>query len=239
MTYCPDCGTEVDDGTKFCPECGTNISEGAEGEEHDPEEPTGWFGISGRIPGMKPGSKIRNSFLGFIYIILIFAVIGAAFGGGDDPDQNGAGTGGTTTEAPDKLTHEIGETFTVGSGEQKVEYTIESMDTSDSVGSGISEEEADGEFVVIELTMKNAGKETFEVSDRHIKLVDSQGREYEADSDALLAIEDPIVYEQLDPGISKTFTVVFDVPPDQQDRRLMLEPVGILSNADEHYVNLE
>jgi hypothetical protein len=254
MAHCPECGTEVEGDTTFCPECGTNLS----GDQHNHEESTGWFGMSGRIPGMKPGSKIRNSLLGLIYIIVIMAVLSAALGGddtngndggevdntngndgGEAGDTNGNDGGDGTGTTDQQLTHEIGETFTVGSGDQQVTYTVDSVDTADSVGSDALEEEADGEFVIIELTMENAGSESFDVSNRHVKIVDSQGREYEPDSDALLAVENPIIFEQLDPGISKTFTVVFDVPPDQQDRQLMLEPIGILSSADEHYVNLE
>lgn len=46
--------------------------------------------ISERLPGMKPGARLRNLVLGFGYVFLALSVLGAALPGADDPDETAA-----------------------------------------------------------------------------------------------------------------------------------------------------
>jgi RNA polymerase subunit RPABC4/transcription elongation factor Spt4 len=183
-------------------------------------------------------------------IVVIVAVIGMGVLGASVPDQagdannaggdgNGAGSSSDSTPTPSPLTHSIGETFTVGSGGQSIEYTVSSAEEYDTIGSGMLAEEADGVFVVVEMEMTNVADESVDISSNMYTLVDSEDRQYETDTQAMTRAEDSVVFEQLDPGVTKRGVVIYDVPTDQIGRQLRVEPAGALSGADEHSVELE
>jgi len=233
MPYCPECGGEHKEDAKFCPECGHDLG----GSEEHPlsegsESSSG--GITAKIPGMTSGSTIRNVVVGVIWVFAVLIIIGALAGSGgtgDDPAKS--------QNTPEPTTHSVGETFRVGEGAKSIEYTITDVSVQDNVGSGITAEEADGVFVVIQIEMTNVGDESLSLSSNVFTLVDNQDRGYDTDSDAILAIEDNVIFEQLDPGVTKEGTLVFDVPQDQSGRELKIEPAGIFSDAKEHYVSLD
>jgi len=151
----------------------------------------------------------------------------------------------TTGDPKQSLSHEIGESFTVGEGAQSVKYSVSGYSTiEDYVGSSPSiGSEPDGTFVVVTLTLENVGDETIDITTRHLKLADQQDRTFEADTEALIYADqdprieaDPIAFDQLQPGLSVTRSVIYDVPSGTY--RLSVEPVGVFSGADTHYVPL-
>lgn len=176
-------------------------------------------------------------FLGGFVVVGISALSGSDATGeaeGSNPSQQQA----ATTETRE-FNHSVGDTFTVGDGARIVEYTVTDARTTDTIGSGFSTEEADGVFVVVEVRMTNRGDESLDMSSSNFRLVDDQARSYETDRDAVFAVEDNVIYEQLDPGVTKRGVLVFDVPPEQSGRELEIRPAGIFSTAEEHYVDLE
>lgn len=180
---------------------------------------------------------------------------------GGDTDGGGSGSSGdentptptstptptaTSTSTPEQtLTHEMGEVFTVGDGERSIEYTVEDFTSIDDY-IGQSEDfgsTPDGIFAVVTLTLENVGDESIDITTRHLKLADQEDRTFEADTEAsVYAGQDdrigaePISFDQLQPGLSVTRSVVYDVPTGTY--RLAVEPAGIFSNADTHYVPL-
>ncbi len=153
--------------------------------------------------------------------------------------NNAAGQDSGDSEAqPEATTHAVDESFQVGSGDQAVEYTVTSVRTAGNLG-GQYGEDASGEYVVVVMQMENLGGESFDIGSNLFTLVDSQDREYDVDTDAQVYLENGILFEQLNPGLSTRGAVVFDVPPDQQGRELKIEPAGMFSDAEPHYVELE
>jgi len=211
-------------------------------------------------PGVtdRRGISKTNLAVGLVMILIVGAVALVGVGGiallaasGDSGGSNsGASTvdggggasnadgGGASTPTP-VTTHDIGDTFTVGSGGQAIEYTVTRSNTRQVVGSGVTSEEADGQFVIVELEMTNVADESTSISSNIFALVDGQDREYETDSDAIIAVDNNIVFEQLDPGVTKSGVLVFDVPEDQSSRELRIDPAGAFSGADSQFVTLE
>jgi hypothetical protein len=147
---------------------------------------------------------------------------------------------GNSTETKE---HKIGETFTVGSGEKTVEYTINSWDTFGIIGNNVANKEPDGRFVVVNMKMKNTGKESFRISSNIFKLVDGSDSEFSTSSLSTYIDQDArinstgIISEQLQPDLSTTGAVGFDVPPGAT-YSLKIEPAGLFSGADPHIVSL-
>lgn len=159
-------------------------------------------------------------------------------GSGDNTDSEG-GSGGDS-----RPTHEVGDTFTVGSGESTVEYTVNSVSSHTELGGEFTSEEPNGIFLVVQLEMTNQTDETIDVSSNHLKAIDSDENQFDADAGASVYVEsDPeieaegISFEQLNPGLSTSGAVVFDVAPGDS-YRLLVEPVGLFSSAEANLVEL-
>lgn len=174
---------------------------------------------------------------------------GGSDGGGDSGSSGGEGDndgsdGEDTSAETDQSVYEIGDAFTVGNGDETVEYTVSSVNAYSSLGGEFTSEDASGVFVVVILDMTNQTDETINVSSNHLKLVDDQGREFDADAGASVYAEsDPRVeaegfaFEQLNPGLTTSGAVIFDVSPGTS-YELLVEPVGIFSTADSKRVAL-
>ena len=195
----------------------------------------------------------------FLVVTGVASVAGCAGGGGGDASGGGNGGGGggdggrgadestpepeptatptaTATPTPSTPTHEIGEQFTVGDGPQTVQYTVNGVSTAQEVGPDISPVEADGTFLLVDVTMENTGDESFNASSNIFTALNAQDQEYDVDTEALVYLDDGIAFEQLNPGLSTDGSVVFDVPSGEY--RLRIEPVGVFSGARPHLVGL-
>lgn len=175
-------------------------------------------------------------------------IIGSSVNGDAGPTDGGAedieATESPTPTAEASFVHDMGESFVVGSGDQSVRYTVQDAYWADRI-LGFQTEEPEGVYVVLILEMENVGDESFDVTDRHMKLVDQDDREFSADFDATFAVSEDsrieaegVTFDQLQPGLTVERAVVYDVVPDQE-YRFKIEPVGVFSGADEHFVELE
>ena len=91
--------------------------------------------------------------------------------------------------------------------------------------------------MIVEFEIKYAAQQFFRIDEEIYTLEDNQGRQYDADTP--FGLDNSIGFgEQVDPGVTQSVTVAFDVPPNQTDRRLLIEPAGTFSNADTHQVIL-
>jgi len=170
---------------------------------------------------------------------------GDGSGDGNEDNQNTPEPTPSSTPTPEgPPTHEIGESFIVGSGEQSIRYTVVEATTADAIGTETVNEEADGRFLIIILRMENVGSESLDISTNNLKLVDSENREFDADTGASVYIEqDPrfdvegVSFTQLQPGLEVTRAVIFDVVPGNS-YAFKADPQGLFSDADSHYVPL-
>lgn len=150
----------------------------------------------------------------------------------------GAGAGALSAAQPIP-THESGDTFEVGDGDQTIAYTVTNARTGSSVGGQFISEEADGQFIVIDVSMENRGSEPVDISSNQFKLVDGEGNTYEPDTDAMITVDNSVVFEELSPDVSQDGVVVFDVPSGKSGWKLQIEPAGFGSGATKHRVNID
>lgn len=210
--------------------------------------------------GLSTGAKLAIGIiivvfgLGFLAVAGFFGLVFFAAGSGSSGGGMTSGAAATPTPAAapaatptatstpastaQATTHDIGDTFTVGSGGQAIQYRVTDMKKRQTLGSGVLAEEADGVFVVVAIEMTNQADESVSISSNLFTLVDDQDREYDTDSDATVAVENNVVFEQLDPGVEKSGVLIFDVPTDQTGRKLQIDPAGMFSTADSHNVTL-
>ncbi|MGO1592142.1 MAG: DUF4352 domain-containing protein [Ancrocorticia sp.] len=151
-----------------------------------------------------------------LVIVVVIVGIGGATGSGDDTQQGNAttSTGETESEeqAPDEEEAEIvaGIGDTVQSGD--FEITVNSVgDPTETIGSDFTEETAQGEYIPVNISLTNTGSEAGYVFDNDITLQAGETT-YSSSSDALFALDDAFVFEEINPGNTLSGTLAFDVP---------------------------
>ena len=196
----------------------------------------------------------RRKFITSVGTVGIVAVAGCTGGNGDDgnggtggngDDGNGGnGDDGNGDDEEQTLTHQIGDSFTVGSGSQVIEYTVNSADTYEALGSEFAQEEPDGIFLVVLMELENQSDESFSISSNAYSALDSNDNSFDPDTGAGIYLstddrvqEDAISFDQLNPGLSTDGALVFDVP-EGEEMRLRVEPTGFLDTSDSHEVEL-
>ncbi|WP_077622445.1 DUF4352 domain-containing protein [Sediminibacillus massiliensis] len=179
--------------------------------------------------------------LGIIALIVLGIVV-ASLGGDDSSSNNEENTEESSnsegSSEEQETTYSIGDTVEVGA----MTYTINEKTTADQVGPSIAPEEANGNYVVLDITAKNNGDEAVTVDGSYFKL--KQGdKTFEADSAASMtanqgedgSIQNSFFLEQLNPGSEMTGKVVFDVAPEiaEADDLTVVAQEGIFGSVTE------
>lgn len=124
----------------------------------------------------------------------------------------------TTTDSSSKAsseeteaTYSVGQTFTVGD----VEYTVNSVSTSQTVGDEFINKTAQGTYLLLNITVKNNGDDALSVSNDYFTLYKGKTK-YTSDSTASLYASDNTGFflEEVNPGNALTSNVAFDIPQD-------------------------
>lgn len=159
---------------------------------------------------------------------------------GDNADESQDSPTEEPTESPTATPEPslgIGDSFQVGDGDKKMEYTVNSFNFADKIESEYSTKEPSGVYAFVEITMKNVGKESISLTSNAFKLLSPEDAEYEADIEGMTYHEDGLSIEQMHPDLSKSGVLVFDVAPDKS-YRLQVSPAGVFSGAEPKLVEL-
>lgn len=185
--------------------------------------PPGYYPPPAPPPPVKKSRKWLWIVLGVLVVIGI--IIGATSGG--ETAEDSADSSSSTSENGNK-SDDKGKTAGLNTPvrDGKFEFTVTGVE------SGLSEvgdnpyltEQAQGQFVVVTLTVSNTGDKPQSFSPSEQKLKDSQGRTFESDSTAQIALGDTdiAVWDSINPGNSVDVKLVFDMPKDATAQSLEL-----------------
>ncbi|EJR37249.1 DUF4352 domain-containing protein [Bacillus mycoides] len=104
----------------------------------------------------------------------------------------------------------------------KVKIAVGSVESVDSVGGEYLNEKAQGVFKVVEISITNNQKDAITVDANSFKLMDNQDREFTYSTQAQTAYDignggkSDFFLKQLNPGLTQTGKIIFDVPADAQ-----------------------
>lgn len=120
------------------------------------------------------------------------------------------------------------------SDENGVEFCVTKVENLKSVGSGYLEVTTEYNFVVVSIKIVNNSTEPYDVNTLRFVLMSGK-TEYEYDTDAILALEDAMYLDTVNPGITKEYRIVYETPISTDDGEFVLkiEPIGF---ADDDYV---
>lgn len=161
------------------------------------EKSTNWF--------------VRHKVLSVILGFIVIAVIASAAGGGSKSNTSSNSSKSSSSKAE---TAKIGQAANDG----KFEFTVKGIECGKtSVGSQYLTKEAQGQFCLLSVTVKNIGDEAQSLFSTNQKLLNAQGQQYAADDTATIyaAPNGSSWYSNINPGNSVEGTIVFDIPKDQ------------------------
>ncbi|WP_147915481.1 DUF4352 domain-containing protein [Ruania zhangjianzhongii] len=120
------------------------------------------------------------------------------------------------TEEPSEepeLTFGIGDAARAG----ELEFVVDGVETGqESIGDGFLSEEAQGQYVLVEVTVTNTGSEEATFYDGDQLLIDTEGREHSSDSGAWMYLDEDegFFVTDINPGNTTAGVLVFDIPTD-------------------------
>ena len=154
-------------------------------------------------------------------IVVLFIIIAAVSGGGGD-DKNStekAGAPGGTTAAKETATQEREDAparMNTPVRDGKFEFVVTDVQSGlESVGDNpYFTEQAQGQFVIVTMTVENTSDAPKGFSPSDQKLFDAQGRSFEPSPTAQIALggSDIAVWDNINPGNKVTVKVVYDMP---------------------------
>ncbi|KXP10590.1 Mpr protein [Tsukamurella pulmonis] len=175
-------------------------------------------------PPPPPAKKKRKWPWIVLAIIAFFVIVSVATGGGKDEAGTSAASptdGKATAETQPKATAEAEEKaagLNTAVRDGKFEFVVTGVETGlTNIGDNpYLAKKAQGQFVVIAMTVKNIGTKPQDFSPSSQKLKDTQGRTFESDSMAQIALgdSDVPVWDNINPGNTVQVKVVFDMPKD-------------------------
>lgn len=98
-----------------------------------------------------------------------------------------------------------------------VKITVVSTESKAEIGDNqFSKAKAQGTFKVVELTVANNQKDAVTLDSNSFKLIDDQNREFSSSSESIMAlgVDKTFFLKKLNPGLSATGFIAFDVPKD-------------------------
>lgn len=170
------------------------------------------------------------SFIGFIILIIVITAIASP---DSEPSSTEPSSSAQKEETKEPKTAGIGEEIIVGD----VHFTVNEISTADSVG-GEFGVKAQSQFLIANVTIKNEKDEAITVDSSFFKLLSGE-RTFESDGSAgIYANEDADFFlTKVNPGVSLTGNVVFDVPADLADTKLQVQ-TGVFG-TETGYINLK
>ena len=176
------------------------------------------FGQPQPAPEKKPLWK--KTWFRVVAALFVIAVIGSAIGGGNKTDETGAAGTSDAPAAADSAApaEDAAEPAMPGIGQAAADgdfnFVVSGVDCSlTSIGNEYVGTKAQGQFCVVSVAVTNMGDSAGSFFGDNAKLLNAEGQEFSADTEAAMYLEDSdSLFEEINPGNTLNSMVVFDVP---------------------------
>ncbi|MDM7487050.1 DUF4352 domain-containing protein [Rhodococcus sp. CSLK01-03] len=156
-------------------------------------------------------------------VVALFAIAGVSGGDEEDSSTATAPSAGQTREDRESAPARPTQTDQPAAGldtpvrDGKFEFVVTEVQTGlTTLGDNqFLAEDAQGQFVIVTMTVSNISDQPKGLSPSDQKLIDSQGRTFSPDTSAALNLETDVAFwDEINPGNTVTMPVVFDMPVD-------------------------
>ena len=202
--YCQKCGKQIADGSEYCPECGASTVQPATGASGRPMQPS-FSSVSSTSQPKKKKTGLWIA-LGIVAVIIIAVAVSGGKGSSSMPASAGATASGTAQPKAgmDKV-YAVSEAASVDGCNMVVNGVTKSNGTEyDTPQSG-------NEYVIVNVTISNSGKENLAYNPFYFKMQNSQGQITDM-SFSSINQDTALNSGELAPGGTVTGTVVFEQP---------------------------
>ncbi|MCT1774531.1 DUF4352 domain-containing protein [Brachybacterium sp. p3-SID957] len=153
-------------------------------------------------------------------LIVLMMLAGALSGPSSSSDESGSdrsaasdGGGGDAEPGDNGESEQTSGQYAGSTGEMEgMRLTVASTERTTELSDSLWSAETGDEFFVVDLDVTNTGSEPLSVAMSEFSIVGADGTVYAADEDVFMALEDPLIMEDVNPGITYTGTLVFEVP---------------------------
>jgi len=171
-----------------------------------------------------------------VLLIILLAIAAQTVGtkeiGATTKDTGGSPQTPTQTKASEKI-YVMNEGVPI----DYLTYRVTKAETFTEMGTSSLNKKTNGKFVKVYLDITNNAKETKQIFTPRFKLVDSQGRGYDRLSDDMLYIADYLEFgKQLQPSLTASGAIVFELPSDSSDLKLSIR--GDWTSASEAKITI-
>lgn len=159
-----------------------------------------------------------------VIAFVVIMIIGAVSGSG----KNTTTTSNSGTTKTDNKKEETVAKLNDVVTDKDLAFTATNVTKVKSLGNSYTKKDAQGTFYVVTLNIKNVGKETATMDSSMIKITDSQGRKFDRSIEGQTAKglsqgKVDMFLQQVQPGLSVTGDIVFDLPDDATDLKLLVK----------------
>ena len=167
--------------------------------------------------------KIMTGFLVIIVFFVFIIAVGSGKNSGSTSTTNSNSSSGNSN-TPAVQTAKVGATVNDGD----LAFTVQTVDTAQTIGNSFTQKTAQGQYVILTVKIQNNGKDTKTINASDFNVVDSQGRKYDYSTDGQMAMEETdgttsFFLQQIQPSLSVTGKLVFDVPATATGLKLMAQ----------------
>ena len=184
-----------------------------------------------------PSSKKAFYKRWWFWALAVVVVIIIASSGGDK-DLSSTATTASQKTAQAEVTYKLKDEAPAGD----LTFVANSITKKKTVGSGyFAKTSQSGTYAIVNVTVKNTGKETITIDSSLFSMFDSQGREFKYSIDGqtayMTAGKDNFFLKQVQPGLSATGEIIFEIPEDTAGLKLSVRS-GVFSSK-KAVINLE
>ena len=91
-------------------------------------------------------------------------------------------------------------------------YKVTKVRTAASVGDSFMKTDANGQFVLVNVSLTNRKDEPATIMSQNLKLIGGNGKQYTTSDDALLSVDKPLLLEEIQPDNTEKGVLVYDLP---------------------------
>lgn len=158
--------------------------------------------------------------------LIVIGVIASAGGSGNNQTSNSGDTANDYSAKQENTEKTYGLNETVQDGD--LAFTVTSVETAETLGNQFTKKDAQGTFYVVTMKIENKGSKTATFDSSMAKVTDDQGREFERSIEGQTAKgmaqgNVDLFLQQIQPSLSVTGDLVFDLPADMQNPMLVVK----------------
>lgn len=168
-------------------------------------------------------SKVKKPFYKkwWVWLLAIIIVSVVANGVGEEESSQASDETSVSTETTEEKAEATEEKKEYAVGDEvkvdKIAYTVNSVKETNRITSSWDETKTtDGMYVIVDVTIKNNDKESIYVDEEMFKVLTPDETEYSSDYELDSYVNDEFDFfiEEINPNLSKTGKVVFELPAD-------------------------